>query len=141
MKRFLMLLAVAAVAGAMYVAAAPGSQQARGPTARQFKALKAQVAGLQKKVKSLKVESDATLFVMAHCMLHSLIGVSQRGNSTAGYLFGDTVTSAPTTALDFAPTASAQDQIAVFNNTDSQCLQVVGIAGLRHAAATFARHP
>ena len=44
MKRFLMFVGVAVVAAAMYVAASPASQQASGPTAKQFKALKAQVA-------------------------------------------------------------------------------------------------
>jgi hypothetical protein len=59
MKRFLMLVGVAAVAAAMYVAASPASQQSRGPTAKQFKALKAQVASLNKTVKGLKkVVSD-----------------------------------------------------------------------------------
>ena len=142
MKRFLMLVAVAAVAGGMYVAAATGSQQAAGPTAKQFKALKLQVAALNKKVKSVKSEADSTLFVMAHCMLHSLIGISQRGDATNGYIFGTNGSSGlPTTALDVAPTASAQDQIAVFNNTDTQCLQVINLAGLRHAASVFAQRP
>ena len=54
MKRFLMLVAVATVAGAMYVAAAPGSQQSRGPTARKFAALKRQVGGLTKTLKQVK---------------------------------------------------------------------------------------
>ena len=40
MKRFLMLVGVAVVGAAMYVAASPASQQANGPTARQFNALK-----------------------------------------------------------------------------------------------------
>ena len=40
MKRFLMLVGVAVVAAAMYVAASPASQQSRGPTLKQFNALK-----------------------------------------------------------------------------------------------------
>jgi hypothetical protein len=54
MRRFLALLAVAAIGAVMYVAAAPGSLQATGPTARQFAALKKQVAGLGNTVKTLK---------------------------------------------------------------------------------------
>ena len=53
MKRFLLVLALVAVAGATYVATAPGSQTA-GPTAKQFKALKKQVAKLQKDEKQVK---------------------------------------------------------------------------------------
>jgi hypothetical protein len=44
MKRFLMLVGVAVVAAAMYVAASPASQQAKAPTEKQFLALKKQVA-------------------------------------------------------------------------------------------------
>ena len=49
--RFLAVLAVAAVAGVTYVAAAPGGQTA-APTARQFAALKKQLSKLSKKVKA-----------------------------------------------------------------------------------------
>jgi outer membrane murein-binding lipoprotein Lpp len=139
MNRFLMLLAVAAVAGGMYAAAAVGSQQAKGPTAKQFKALKAQVAALQKKVKGLQTEADGEGAVILHCMLHEVFGVAQRGNVTAGYLFGSSVTNAPTTALDLAPTG-ATHLIAGFN-TDSACMDFVGKAGLRHAASAFAQKP
>jgi hypothetical protein len=54
MKRFLMLVGVAAVAAAMYVAASPAGQQSRGPTLKQFNALKAKVASLSKSEKALK---------------------------------------------------------------------------------------
>jgi outer membrane murein-binding lipoprotein Lpp len=134
MTRFLMLLAVAAVAGAMYVAAAPGSQQASGPTARQFKALKAQVAALNKKVKSVQSEADGEGAVILHCMLHSVFGVKQNSN----YAVGNPVTGT-TTALDLAPTG-ATNLIAGFNS-DPACMDFVGQLGLRHAAATFTRHP
>ena len=48
-----MLVGVAVVAGAMYVAASPASRQAAAPSARQFAALKKQVAGLSKTLKAL----------------------------------------------------------------------------------------
>jgi hypothetical protein len=51
MKRFLAVLAIAAVASFVYVAAAPGSQLA-APTAKQFGALKRQVAAISTKVKA-----------------------------------------------------------------------------------------
>lgn len=52
MKRFLMLVGVAVVAAAMYVAASPASQQSKGPTAKQFNALKKQVTSLSKSLKA-----------------------------------------------------------------------------------------
>ena len=58
MKRFLIALAVVAIAGATYVAAAPGSQAA-GPTAKQFAALKKQVKALNGKVSSLQAKLAA----------------------------------------------------------------------------------
>ena len=75
MRRFLMLLGVAAVAGPMYVAAAAGSQrsaQSAGPTAKQFAALKKQVAALQKKVKTVQNEADGEAAVLLHCVLAGL---------------------------------------------------------------------
>ena len=68
MKRFLMLVGVAVVAAAMYVAASPASQQA-GPTAKQFAALKKQVAALSKKVKSTQTDVDTLAFAYVHCSL------------------------------------------------------------------------
>ena len=48
MRRFLMLLAMAAIAGTIYVAAAPGSAVHAGPTWRQYVALKKQLAATRK---------------------------------------------------------------------------------------------
>jgi outer membrane murein-binding lipoprotein Lpp len=144
MKRFLMLVGVAVVAGAMYVAASPASQQSSGPTAKQFKALKKQVAALSKKVKTVQNDVDAVAIAYIHCSLPSEIGISQRGNSTAGYLFGDSTASAPTTALDLA-SASPTYVLTPYNASDANCQQLIG-AVLRHHSAsavfaqTFAKH-
>jgi len=48
MRRLPMLLATAAIAGTMYVAAAPGSSSHAGPTWRQYVALKQQLASTRK---------------------------------------------------------------------------------------------
>jgi hypothetical protein len=126
MKRFLMLVGVAVVAAAMYVAASPASQQASGPTLKQFNALKKQVATLSKKLKSVKSEADAAVTIIGACYLKDngngtvsflAMPVSQRGNSTAGYLFGNTTTSAPTTALDEV----ASGPQAYLQQVDPQC--------------------
>ena len=67
MKRFLLALALVAVAGATYVAAAPGSQTA-SPTAGQFKALKKQVSKLQKDEKLVKGLAVVEARIITDCM-------------------------------------------------------------------------
>jgi len=140
MKRFLMLVGVAAVAAAMYVAASPASQQSSGPTAKQFRALKAQVASLSKKLKSVKSEADAAVTVIGACYLHqnsdgtvgfTLMPVSQFGNSSAGFLFGNSTGSTPRTALDIA---SSSPQ-AYLQQVDPTCATA---SLLRHRALRLA---
>src|SRR5690242_18932992 len=91
MKRFLMLVGVAVVAAAMYVAAGTASQQSRGPTAKQFNALKAQVATLGKKLKATKAEADAAVGFIAECLVSQnagVWGVSEFGDGSATPTFG-----------------------------------------------------
>lgn len=118
MKRFLMLVGVAVIAAAMYVAAAPGSQQAKAPTARQFNALKKQVATLSKTLKTVKTEANDAAGFIATCIVSSgagLVPVNQFGTTTEGFLFGvpgTTTPPTPTTArtaldLDPSPTPGA----------------------------------
>ena len=126
MKRFLMLMGVAAVAGAMYVAAASGSQQSSGPTAKQFKALKTQVAALSKKLKTTQTDLDTLAFAYVHCSLPSMITVDQR----SGYQNG----AGTTTALDIGNINPAYF-LTTFNTSDSGCQSLVGAAPLRHQAA------
>jgi hypothetical protein len=136
MKRFLMLVGVAVVAAAMYVAASPASQQASGPTLKQFTALKKQVATLSKKLKAVKSEADAAVTIIGACYLkdngNNTVGflampVSQRGNSSAGYLFGTSGTNVPTTALDEVATGPQ----AYLQEVDPQCATT---SFLRHGA-------
>ena len=137
MKRFLMLVGVAVVAAAMYVAASPASQQASGPTLKQFTALKKQVATLSKKLKAVKSEADAAVTIIGACYLkdngNGTVGfldmpVSQRGNSTTGYLFGPSGgPGVPTTALDEVATGPQ----AYLQEVDPQCATT---SFLRHGA-------
>src|SRR5215467_12469321 len=132
MKRFLMLVGVAAVAGAVYAAAASGSQQSTGPTAKQFKALKSQVAALTKKVKTNQQHLDALAFAYVHCSLHSEIGVDRRGATSFGYSFSpDGINSSFTTALDLDTSGTPTYSITPFNAADSGCRSLIGLA-LRH---------
>jgi hypothetical protein len=131
MKRFLMLVGVAAVAAAMYVAASPASQQSRGPTLKQFNALKKQVATLNKKLKAVTSEADAAVGIIGTCYLHqnsdgtlgfNFMPVSQR----SGYLFGASP-GTPTTALDEV----ASSPQAYLQEMDPQCAT---LSALRHGA-------
>jgi hypothetical protein len=133
MKRFLTLLAVAAIAGAMYVAAAPGGLRSAGPTAKQFKALKASVTKLQKQVKTLKTEAGAALAIEELCIMHAPVGVSQLGTSSSGYLFGTTTAFAPTSALNLAP-STPQYRLFAVNTSQSDCVTLANTAST-HAAA------
>jgi hypothetical protein len=98
MQRFLMLVGVAVVAAAMYVAASPASQQAKAkaPTAKQFNALKKQVATLSKSLKTVRAEADASVSIIGTCYLTTsgstaeivTLPVSQFGTTTSGFVFG-----------------------------------------------------
>ncbi|HKD94375.1 MAG TPA: hypothetical protein VKB43_06655 [Gaiellaceae bacterium] len=107
MKRFLMLVGVAVVAAAMYVAAGTASQQSNGVSVKQFKALQKQVASLSKELKTVKAEAnDADGFVQT-CLVSANSGVLPINDfgdpaGTFGYQFvpsggGPTI---DTTALD-----------------------------------------
>jgi hypothetical protein len=139
MKRFLTLLAVAAIAGAMYVAAAPGGLRSAGPTAKQFKALKASVTKLQKQVKTLKTEAGAALAIEELCIMHAPVGVSQLGTSTSGYLFGPpqttptASTASATSALNLAP-SSPQYRLLALNTSQADCVTLANTAST-HATA------
>jgi len=106
MKRFLMLVGVAVVAAAMYVAAGTASQQSKGVSTKQFKALQKQVASLSKELKTVKAEaSNADGFVQT-CLVSANSGVlpiNEFGDpgGTFGYSYtADGNTFTDTTALD-----------------------------------------
>jgi outer membrane murein-binding lipoprotein Lpp len=132
MKRFLMLVAVAAVAGAMYVAASPASQQSRGPTAKQFNALKKQVATLSKSLKATKTEANAIGGFITTC-LASALPVSEFGDAqggTFGYWYTDTGTTGNvyTSALDTDGSSTPGGFLQI---VDPSCVQ--GTTPLGHA--------
>lgn len=139
MKRFLMLVGVAVVAAAMYVAASPASQQSSGPTAKQFKALKAQVASLSKTLKLTQNDLNNLAFAYVHCSLPSEFGVAQFTVGGSGSLHP--------TAVDLEslnPTA----ELTPYDASDANCQSLIGAAAgsERHFnaarfAQTFARKP
>jgi hypothetical protein len=136
MKRFLMLVGVAAVAGAMYVAASPASQQSKFASEKQVVALQKKVAALTKSLKTVKSEADAAVGIIGACYLKDngngtfsflVTPVSQFGNASAGFLYGTSGGSTPRSALDVA-TSSPQ---AYLQGVDPACATQ---SFLRHSA-------
>ena len=140
MKRFLMLLGVAVVAAAMYVAASPASQRASGPTARQFKALKKQVKTIKKQVNLLKKVTAAEVVLLSSCD-QGAAPIAQYGDSgttpAEGYEYQAPGAPAQpptlTTALDLVPSPTASTGWFAFGS--STCGSLLNSGGLRHAAA------
>ena len=138
MKRFLMLVGVAVVAAAMYVAAAPGSQQAAGPTAKQFKALKAQVASLSKTLKKVKTLATAEAVLLTDCD-QVAVPIDQFGDGstaqTEGYNYSQPAGAGNflTTALDVS---DSSDQGALYiTGGGATCASLFAGNELRRAAA------
>jgi outer membrane murein-binding lipoprotein Lpp len=106
MKRFLMLVAVAVVASAMYVAASPASQQSSGSTTRQVRALQARVAKMSKVLRTVRRQAQYARDYVHDCLRTASSGampVSEFGdavNHTHGYQYFDGATTRWTTALD-----------------------------------------
>lgn len=117
MKRFLVVLVVAAVAGATYVATAPGSQTAAPTLAslnkkitlltRKVKAQGVTIAALKKAENGVKTEADDAVGFLQGCLLSTgagVLAINQFGdpNGVFGYhyLQSDGTTESKTTALD-----------------------------------------
>ena len=136
MKRFLMLVGVAVVAAAMYVAASPASQRSSGPSAKQFSALKKQVAVLNKSLKTVKAEANAAAGFIATCLASNNSGVlpvNQFGTNASGFLFGTSGANTPRTALDVDQSATPGAFLQV---VDPSCVT----NGLTHGAGSSRLH-
>jgi hypothetical protein len=137
MKRFLMLVGVAVVAAAMYVAASPASQKSSGPTEKQFVALEKKVATLSKTLKTVKSEANSAVGFIATCLVSQNAGALPTGEfgdlsnpATFGYSYTPSGGVAGfTTALDIDRGATPQGYLQI---VDGSC---VGPAGLRHRLA------
>jgi len=126
-NRFLMLIGVAVVAAAMYVAASSASQVSRGVPVAKFNALSKKVASLTKKVKTDETDLNTLAFAYVHCSLPSAIDISQR----SGYQFG----ASTTTALDLGTAGTSPFVVTPFNTGDTGCTSLIGAAPARHHAA------
>jgi hypothetical protein len=141
MNRLLMLVGVAVVAAAMYVAASPASQQSKGVTAKQFNALKKTVTAQGKTLKAVKTLALAEGQLLVDCSNQGAIAVGQFGdpvNKTGGYIYstdGTTATNSSFTLETALDAADPTDPNAVFFlGGDSTCGTDVN-GSLRHAAA------
>jgi hypothetical protein len=127
-----MLVGVAVIAAAMYVAASSASQVSRGVSLAKFNALNKKVTVLTKRVKTDETDLNSLAFAYVHCSLPSEINVSQR----SGYQFG----AGTTTALDVGLAGTSPFGITPFNTSDSQCATLIGLAPApHHGAAAIAR--
>ena len=140
MKRFLMLVGVAVVAAAMYVAASPASQQSKGPTEKQFLALEKKVTSQGKQLKALNTLGGITVEFFKDCV-GTAVPIDQFGNPTGansqpaeGYDYEQPKGTAPqlTTALDVSD--SSDTGALYITGGTSSCSTLVNGA-LRHNAA------
>lgn len=132
MKRLSMLVGVAVVAAAMYVAASPASQQGSFASQKEVTALQKQVASLSKSLKQTKKQSNEVAGFLSDCFLSNnagVWGVSQYGDGqsgTFGYWYTDNGTNYQNiTALDLDGTATP---MAYFQAVDPTCVNTA----LRH---------
>jgi hypothetical protein len=123
----MMLVGVAVVAAAMYVAASSASQVSKGVSVAKFNALSKKVAALTKRVKTDETDLNTLAFAYVHCSLPSGIDISQR----SGYQFG----ASTTTALDLGTAGTSPFVVTPFNTSDSGCTSLIGAAPARHHTA------
>jgi hypothetical protein len=138
MKRFLMLVGVAVVAAAMYVAAGSASQQSKGVTQKQFKALSKKVTAQGKTIKQLTQFAGLEATLIVDCV-QAAVPIDQFGDNTAAQTEGYDY-SQPSGLGDFFTTAldvsDSSDTGALYiTGGDASCGQLVNSTALRRAAA------
>jgi hypothetical protein len=141
MKRFLMALALVAVAAATYVATAPGGLRAAPSPTK----LQREITALQKQVKTARRLALGTLGLMGLCIMHQPVGVDQVGTSSDGYLFGPpqtagtAVSATASSALNLAPSTetSPQHQIFELNTSNQTCVKLASAASQLTAQRTL----
>lgn len=151
MRRFLMLVAVAAVAGAMYAAAAIGSREASPPTAKQFAALKKQVTILNTKLKALKKDETqvkgaaaAAVAYIAACFLDvngniENLPVNDFGTSTTGFLFGTPPSGTDTAARSALDVNTTGTPLALLQEITPACVTPPAAAAHSSAGSRISR--
>lgn len=140
MKRFLLVLALVAVAGATYVATAPGSQTA-SPTLRQFRALQREVRHLRAEIHFAEQYELGLGDFLLTCMVHGPVATNSVGDDVTGYLFGAPGTppaSATSTSALTLDTSGTPDYAFFTENLANQdCVDFINTIASRHGLKRF----
>ena len=120
MKRLLALVVTAVVAVALYAATAQSGQEAVTPA--QFRALSAKVTKARK-------DLDATIGILAQCVMGTAIPITRYG----GYVVVDANGQNPiaTTAIDLTDQGDTPNGYALLVNPDPACVNLINTANLR----------
>jgi hypothetical protein len=123
MKRLLALVGTAAVAVALYAATAQSGQEAVTPA--QFRALSAKVTKARK-------DLDATIGVLATCVMGTAVPIAQY----KGYVAQDSAGAAfITTALDVIGPGETSTSYALLVNPDQVCINLINTSSLRNLSS------
>jgi hypothetical protein len=119
MKRLLALVVTALVAVALYAATAQSGQEAVTPA--QFRALSAKVTKARK-------DLDATIGVLATCVMGTAVPISRYSGYVAADSAGNTFV---TTALDLTDQGDTPNGYALLVNPDQACINLINSSSLR----------
>jgi hypothetical protein len=123
MKRLFALVATALLAVALYAATAQSGQEAVSPA--QFRALSA-------KVTKIRSDLNATIGVMATCVMGTAIPVTRY----SGYVSVDSSNQTfSTTALDITDTGDTPNGFVLLINGDQACVNLVNGSSLKRLTA------
>ena len=127
MKKLLLLVGVAVVAAAMYVAASPASRPSAYASQKEVVALQKKVAALNKSLKTVRTAANAAVGFIGTCFLtisgknasETTFPVSQFGTAGDGFLYGSPNAggAAPVarSALDYDPSQAARAHLQMVN--------------------------
>jgi hypothetical protein len=123
MKRLFALVATALIAVALYAATAQSGQEAVTPA--QFRALSA-------KVTKIRADLNATISVMANCVMGTAIPITRY----SGYV-GVDANNQPftTTALDLTEQGDTPNGFALLVNGDQACINLINASSLKKLSA------
>jgi hypothetical protein len=123
MKRLFALVATALLAVALYAATAQSGQEAVSPA--QFRALSAKVTKIRK-------DLDATIGVMATCVMGTAIPITRY----SGYVSVDQSNQTfSTTALDLTDTGDTPNGFALLVSGDQACVNLINGSSLKRLTA------
>jgi hypothetical protein len=123
MKRLLALVVAALVAVALYAATAQSGQEAVTPA--QFRALSAKVTKARK-------DLDATIGVLATCVMGTAVPITRYNGYVGADSSGATFI---TTALDLTDQGDTPNGYALLVNPDQACINLINSSSLRNLSS------